>query len=172
VGVVAQVATGADIVRVAEIDGDGNVDVVVRSSAGRVLQWMKGPSTPTTAPIRSIPWQVYTITEFADRIPAAIAIGDTNGDGLREVVASADGGLALFDPRSSAGVFNQWSESLIVDERSTGTGSALGDVSASTIINSILIVDLDGDGANDIVATFDRNEFSGLTNDALVWFRN
>ena len=36
----------------------------------------------------------------------------------------------------------------------------------------VLIVDLDGDGFNDIVGTIDRVELSGLTNDALIWFRN
>ncbi len=46
------------------------------------------------------------------------------------------------------------------------------DLVGSTSINSIRVVDLDGDGANDLVATFDRNGLSGLTNDALVWFRN
>ena len=46
------------------------------------------------------------------------------------------------------------------------------EAATGTIINSAIIVDLDGDGANDIVATLDRSGLSGLTNDALVWFRN
>jgi hypothetical protein len=43
---------------------------------------------------------------------------------------------------------------------------------SGTFVNALLIVDLDGDGDNDIVGTIDRNELSGLTADALVWFRN
>jgi hypothetical protein len=45
-------------------------------------------------------------------------------------------------------------------------------VAETTLINSILVVDLDGDSDNDLVATFDRTGLSGVTNDALVWFRN
>jgi hypothetical protein len=46
------------------------------------------------------------------------------------------------------------------------------EVVTETFINSATIVDMDGDGDNDIVATLDRNGLSGLTNDVLVWFRN
>ena len=45
-------------------------------------------------------------------------------------------------------------------------------IAGTTSINSLVVVDLDGDGASDVVATFDRSGLSGLTNDALVWFRN
>jgi hypothetical protein len=41
-----------------------------------------------------------------------------------------------------------------------------------TVINSVHAVDIDDDGFVDLVATFDRSGLSGLTNDALVWFRN
>ena len=34
------------------------------------------------------------------------------------------------------------------------------------------VVDLDGNGANDLVVTLDRSGLSGRTNDALAWFRN
>ena len=57
-------------------------------------------------------------------------------------------------------MFDQWIAQLIVDDVET------------TFINSILVVDLDDDGPNDILATFDRTGLSGLSNDALVWFRN
>ena len=46
------------------------------------------------------------------------------------------------------------------------------EVSGGTQVNALLVVDLDADGANDVIATFDRSGLSGLTNDALVWFRN
>ncbi|MCH8148331.1 MAG: hypothetical protein IH987_10110 [Planctomycetes bacterium] len=45
-------------------------------------------------------------------------------------------------------------------------------IAGTTSINSLVAVDLDGDDASDVVATFDRSGLSGLTNDALVWFRN
>ncbi|MCH8966357.1 MAG: hypothetical protein IID43_01645, partial [Planctomycetes bacterium] len=46
------------------------------------------------------------------------------------------------------------------------------EVGDTTIINSIWVVDLDNDGADDFVVTLDRSGLSGLSNDALVWFRN
>ena len=126
----------------------------------------------------AIPWQVYTLAEFKDRAPAAIALGDLNFDGRVELMVSADGALAFFDSQTVASIFNQWAENLIVDD---GSGESIIEtdpnlnaeaVTGGTVINSILVVDLDGDGANDIVATLDRTGLSGLSNDALAWFRN
>ena len=189
-GTISQVATGADVIadfgasgsRLTDIDGDGIVDVVIRSTNGRVIQWFKTPLEPTTAPLRNIPWQVFTIAEFVDRTPEAVALGDINGDGQVELVASAVGGLVWFDPLGPSSVFDQWTENLIIDDapsESSNTSPGTTDpnvspqeIAGTTSINSLVVVDLDGDGASDVVATFDRSGLSGLTNDALVWFRN
>ena len=193
----------ADIVRLADIDRDGIPDVVVRSTGGRVIQWLKGPECPTTPalpatppvppltdPFRNIPWQVYSLAEFiGGRTPQAIALGDLNFDGQLELIASAEGGLAWFNSQAAPSIFDQWIENLIVDDEppgNPGPGPApattdpnvepeefqVGTPNPTTFINSILVVDLDGDGANDLVVTLDRTGLSGLTNDALVWFRN
>ena len=45
-------------------------------------------------------------------------------------------------------------------------------VDDGTVIYGLTIVDLDQDGANDVIATFDRRVVSGLTDDTLLWFRN
>ncbi len=185
-GTVAQIAPdagmGPDTIRVGDIDRDGILDVVVRSSAGRVIQWLKGPEGPTTSPVRSIPWQVFTLAEFTDRTPEAITLGDINGDGQFELIVSAEGGLAWFDSQAAPTVFDQWLENLIVDDRSTGSGDndpattdpnvSPSEIAGGTLINSILVVDLDGDGSNDLITPLDRSGLSGLTNDAIVWFRN
>ena len=174
---------GADIIRVADIDRDGLLDVVVRSTGGRVIQWLKGPGfQSTTDPVRNIPWRVYTMAEFNERTPAGIALADLNFDGQLEVVASAAGGLLFLDSQAAPSVYDQWIEQLIIDDEPPGNpGSspattdpnvAPSEVADTTFINSIIVVDLDGDGANDVVATFDRSGLSGLSNDALVWFRN
>ena len=34
------------------------------------------------------------------------------------------------------------------------------------------VEDLDCDGGNDLVVTLDRSGLSGLSNDAITWFRN
>jgi len=190
-GVVGQVSPkagfedlgGADIIRVADVDRDGLLDVVVRSSGGRVIQWLKGPGfQATTAPLPNIPWRVYTLAEFSERTPAGLAVGDLNLDGQPEVIAAGSGGLLFLDSQGAPSVYDQWIEHLIVDDIPPGTPAdspattdpnvTPEEVAGTTFINSILVVDLDGDGANDIVATFDRSGLSGLSNDALVWFRN
>ena len=199
VGIVSQIATGADIIGCApgdqsgepgsvahralgDIDRDGIVDVVVRSTNGGLIQWLKGPQGPTTSPLRAIPWQVYTIAEFTERIPQALALGDLNFDGQLEVISSAGGGLAWFDSTEAATVFDQWAENLIIDDDGSGSlgasqtatdpGVDPAQITGETSINSILFVDLDGNGANDLVVTLDRNGLSGLSNDAIAWFRN
>ena len=181
-GTIAQIATGADTIGLGDIDRDGILDVVVRSTNGRLLQWLKGPSAPTTTPVRSIPWQVYTLAEFTDRIPEGMAVGDLTSDGQLEVVASAQGGLVWFDPAGALMVYDQWGETLIIDDQAGGSGATTaattdpgvdpGQIAGSSFMNSILVIDLDDDGANDLVVTLDRSGLSGLTNDALVWFRN
>ncbi len=176
-GLVAQVATDADIVRMADIDRDGIVDVAMRSSVGQLIQWFKGPSGPTTSPLRAIPWRVFTLAEFTDRAPHALALGDITGDAQVELIASADGGLVWFDSQNATSVFDQWGETIIVDD---GTSAVPSDpdadpnaqTSTATLMNSILITDLDGDGRNDLVVSIDRSSRSGLTDDVLVWFRN
>jgi len=182
VGIVGQIATGADLIELDDIDQDGIVDVLVRSSGGGLLQWLKGPEGPTTAPLRAIPWQVFTLAEFPERVPEAIATGDLNFDGQVEVMAAAEGGLVWFDSQQPPTIFDQWDENLIIDDRPSGEddddpattdpGVAPSDVAGSTVMNSILVADLDGDGASDLIVTLDRSGLSGLTNDALVWFRN
>lgn len=183
VGTVAQIDTKADVIKIADVDGDGLQDVVMRSTAGKLIQWLKGPGVQaTSAPLPQIPWQVYTLAEFTERTPEGLATGDLNGDGQLEVIVSAAGGLLFLDSKAAPSVYDQWIENLIVDDNPPGQpGNAPPttdpnvqpqEVAGTTFINSILVVDLDGDGANDLVATFDRSGLSGLTNDALVWFRN
>ncbi len=181
-GTIGQIATGVDTVRMADLDRDGIVDAVVLSSGGAVLQWFKGPTQPTTAPLRAIPWQVFTLAEYRSRIPNTIGLGDLTGNGRIEVLAAAEGGLSWFDSQAAPSVFDQWIEHLIVDDASDGSSNVNAattdpnvipsEIPGASLINAITVVDLDGDGSNDLVVTLDRSGLSGLTNDALVWFRN
>jgi hypothetical protein len=183
VGLVGQLATGADGVRIGDIDGDGRADVVARSTAGKLIQWFRNPAAgATTAPLRSIPWQVYTLAEFSERVPWAISLGDLNDDGRLDLAAAAGGGIVWFSSPAANRVFDQWIERLIIDDEPPGSpnpGPATTDPSVSpeeiaggTFINSLVVADLDNDGRNDLITTLDRSGLSGITNDALVWLRS
>jgi hypothetical protein len=77
-------------------------------------------------------------------------------------------------------MWNFWQETLLIDDdaRNGDFAAAATDPNAeveatgATFINTLIVVDMDGDGFNDIIATLDRGALSGLSNDALVLFRN
>ncbi len=197
---IGQIATNANVIELGDIDGDGREDVMVRSSAGKVIQWFRRPESPSPTFIRS-PWQVFTVAEFAERAPGAIALGDLTGNGQLDAAIAAEGAVAWFTPFSSTdpnSKFDLWRESLIIDDGPPPEADAGADPQADpattvdpatgqtvvtdpnanpqatggTLVNTMLIVDVDGDGRNDIVGTLDRNALSGLSNDALVLFLN
>jgi hypothetical protein len=183
---IGQVATQADVLDTGDVDGDGLADVLVRSANGKIIQWFKRPAQPSANALRN-PWQVYSIAEFADRPPAAIALGDVTGDGELDAAIAAGGAVAWFTPfgARSSGVFNFWQESLLIDDDPVADQqaadplatvnpdpNAAAEATGGTLINTLIVVDVDGDGFNDIIATLDRGALSGLSNDALVLFRN
>lgn len=183
------VDTGVETLAIGDVDGDGLADVVVRSELGKVVQWFQAPAEPSTSFVRN-PWRVFTLAEFLDREPEGMAIGDLTGDDQIEAVIAADGAIAWFEVTRTRSVYDHWSEHLIVDDTAepdpdaaeeqpiiiltdpTADPTAQDVQESGTAITQLLIVDIDGDGANDIVATIDRSELSGLADDALVWFRN
>jgi len=147
----------------------------------------------------NFPWPVFTMTEFSGTIPEAIAIGDITGDGKVEVVAAASGGVLWYDGTVGPTVYDPWSPNKIIQDSpiaqptappapaapssagpaaaalaatAPGAGVGVTAVSTSTHINTLLVVDLDDDGRNDIVGTLDRRDGSGLSDDRLVWYRN
>jgi hypothetical protein len=193
--VIGQVDTNANVLAVGDVDSDGFDDILVRSTPGAIVQWFRKPNPVfniepefppgTVTPDRfNFPWPVFTLTEFIDREPEAIAIGELTGDGLLEVMVAVEGGVYWYDATVAGSVFQPWVGNTIIQDAPADTGGTAGggfqggvgvgvdDVDTSTVINSLLVVDLDGDGRNDIVASLDRRSGSGLSDDRLVWYRN
>lgn len=202
---IGQVDTAANVMTIGDVDTDGFDDVVVRSTLGQIVQWFRRPSSLTLPPEfppndpvpdrTNFPWPVFTLTEFSEQEPEAIALGDVTGDGQVELMVAVEGGVFWLDGTVGVSVYDPWFSNAIIqdnppdssdptatdsaadsggDQTSTpgGTGVGVGANDASTHINTLLVVDLDGDGRNDIVGTLDRRSGSGLSDDRLVWYRN
>ncbi len=188
---VGQLDPRADVLAIGDIDFDGHDDVMVRgvvtesslsSGSSGIVQWFRSPNTPQREPINppdpvpgrfDFPWQVYTMAEFADRVPEGIGLGDITGDGQLDAVVGVEGAIVWYDATPSGSVFVEWVESPIIRDSAPDDPSLMPGVDeTSTFINNVLIVDLDGDGFSDIVGTLDRRTGSGVSNDVLVWYRN
>ncbi len=179
---VGQVDGGADVMTLGDVDLDGFNDVVVRSNLGQVVQWFRRPGPgdllnndelpgQNPADVRTnVPWSVYVLIEVPDRVPLGIELGDINFDGQPEVVVGAEGSVLWLDSSAADSVFDSWTANLIADEGQLD--DSLFAASGPAFINDILILDIDCDGANDVLATIDRRDLSGLGSDVIVWFRN
>jgi hypothetical protein len=129
--------SGPYSVAIGDIDGDGKPDLVSANLNSISLSVLK--NTSTTGNINA--------TSFADKIdfpttsnPSSVAIGDLDGDGKPELVATNYGGynLSLFYNTSTSGVINATSFASKID---LGTGPNPF---------SVAIGDIDGDGKPDL----------------------
>ncbi len=148
----------------------------------------------------NFPWPVFTVTEFAEQEAEGIAVGDITGDGQVDLMVAAEGAVLWYDGTVGTSLYDPWSPNTIIQDNPTdttdattttgtatagstgaasgattspgGTGVGVTAVDVSTHINALLVVDLDGDGKNDIIATLDRRSGSGLSDDRIVWYRN
>ena len=204
---IGQLDTGAEVATMGDVDGDGFDDIVVRSREGQIIQWFRRPSALVVSPEFppsdptpdrfNFPWPVFTMTEFVDQMPEAVALGDVTGDGQLDLLAAAQGAVYWIDRTPAPTVFDPWSPNTIIQDspattadpasasgsgsgggtttnptQTPGSGVGVEQVDTDTSINSLLVVDLDGDGRTDVVGTLDRRTGTGLSDDRLVWYRN
>ncbi|HUU84305.1 MAG TPA: FG-GAP-like repeat-containing protein [Phycisphaerae bacterium] len=183
---VGNVNTFADVIELGDVDLDGFDDVLVRSREGGIVQWFRHPGAadlepifppPDVVPDRfNFPWQVYTMAEYEFHEPAGITIGDLTNDGFNEVIIAAGGVVYWYDAGLVDSPYQSWGENFVVDDtKAQGTTDDPSDpdfIDAGTIVYNVTVVDIDGDGWGDVIATFDRRTLSGLNDDTLLWFRN
>jgi hypothetical protein len=133
---------GANWVAVGDLNGDGAMDVALTDSVGVKLLLHTGAASATTyAP----PVNVFTQTANANVIGAnLIAISDVNGDGANDLV--------ITDPGPTGGMAPTVN---ILLQNPAAPGTFLAPVSypiaALDLPQSIVVIDVDGDGRPDLV---------------------
>ena len=146
---------GATRFDIADLDGDGNMDLAAISPDGQRAAWFPQPSIVTRR------WGGFVFAEFNrgfdNRLPIDVAIADIEGNGQNDVVivTSDPGGLSWFTPGTS----NQarWTETVIVSF--TNANAGLIDVG-----------DIDADGDPDVVSPYDDTERD--RRDSIRWYQN
>jgi len=123
-----------DRVRLADIDGDGDQDIVIGAEHAKLLVWGQNPGVG-----HSGPWKVHTIA--TDFFHMSLDVGDLDGDGDVDVVSGAHGGKGEVMLYENGGGGMRWIR------HSVDKGRRNLDHHAGT-----KLVDLDADGDLDIVS--------------------
>jgi hypothetical protein len=130
-----------DSVRIADLDLDGNLDLIVASSASLSVRWLAGTGQGNfSAP------HVIATPYFA---PVRVAVGDVDSDGLPDVAAAGSGGLAILHA-TAPGVF------------------AVTVVPVEPTLSDIALGDVDGDGDDDVaVSSYYKTKLTVLASDGM-----
>ena len=141
---IATLADGAQSVYVADMDGDGDLDVVSASYIDDTVAWYEndGAANPS--------WTAADIATSADGA-SSVYVADMDGDGDLDIVSSSqnDDTIAWYENDGAADP--SWTAADIA----TSADSA----------RSVYVADMDGDGDMDIVSASEGD-------DAIAWYEN
>lgn len=135
---------GGNAITSADLDNDGDFDIIVNSSVGNELAWFENlDGQGGFGPLLSI---TTTVTNGR-----SVAAGDLDNDGDMDIVSSNATGnpVVWFENMDGQGFFN--------------TGHIIENESAA--VEEVALVDLDGDGDLDVV-------YSVFSEDTLAWIEN
>ena len=133
-----------------DIDGDGDVDIVTasefalsNSTGGGLISWVENPEDPTA----SGEWRSRRI----DAIPASHRLrwGDVDGDGTRELLVLPIVGIGATAPEY-VGASRLSAYRIPADPAGSWESRVLDD-SRLEVAHGIIVVDWDGDGAEDVL---------------------
>jgi len=137
---------GGTNVALADIDGDGDLDVIGSCGHGVGIEWFENPG-----------WKARPVeTELSDI--HALDAGDLDGDGDIDIAAGAFGGYQKPNDHKKLVRWyeNEGSGKFVAHDLDTGNGQES---------YSLTVIDVDGDGVNDVI-------LAGRGSNNLVWYRN
>ena len=137
-------------VEVADLDGDGLVDVVTRqpgSIGGATFVWLQRRADGTIG---------WTKVRAADVRGEGIALGDVDGDGLVDIAGNG------YWVRNLGGG-TTWSRPRAVTDGRDGAGDLA--------YVGVLIVDVDGDAKNDVVMAASEADGTAANRLGLTWYK-
>jgi hypothetical protein len=147
--VISTVADGARSVFAADVDGDGDVDVLSASAYDDKIAWYENTDGAGSFGAQQV------ISTAADRAYSVFA-ADADGDGDLDVFSAASGAYPSFDGEIA------WYEN------TDGTGSFGSQQLISTALDeakSVFAADLDGDGDVDVLS-------ASAGDDKIAWYEN
>jgi regulation of enolase protein 1 (concanavalin A-like superfamily) len=119
-----------------DLDGDGRPDAIIGfSDQNRGIVWYRSPHSGTLTD----KWDRFIITP-SGQCYEDVTVVDVNGDGAKDVIASIDNMIKWYENplgRGGNSTTDPWTEHII-------SSNAPGE-------NNFILVDIDGDGQNDIV---------------------
>ena len=143
---ISTAADGATSVFAADVDGDGDIDVVSASQFDDTVAWYENDATPAVGT-----WIEHAISAAADGVRSVFAT-DVDGDGDIDVLSASQ-----FDDTIA------WYENDATPEMGAWTAHAIS--TAADGASSVFAADVDGDGDTDVLS-------ASSVDNKIAWYPN